>query len=259
MRALRRLGAVFWLAVQPLAWLMPASRAFNAMAPPLATIGFGAGSLWLASLANLLPDSAPGWLALIFGVLFVLITGAAYRLQTLQDQSPRLVVTRQPYTELMRLHPQPPHGSDGTNGAWYFRMEVANEPLELAPDAVAKRVMVRLSAFNEDRSEPFLLTASTGNEVFGRWMVEPNRAEDFVDLPPNGERFVIEFAERIRDYGPCYVASHLRAFEPNHAVPADRFWVRIQLRGTNCKQEFWVKVESEGQPRPECSLAPVGA
>jgi hypothetical protein len=74
-------------------------------------------------------------------------------------------------------------------------------------------------------------------------------------MPPTGERFTLEFAERLQGGGPCYVASHLGDFETNHAIRDGRFWLRLRLRGTNCQQEFWIKIDSKGTSRPECSLA----
>lgn len=251
-RAFRRVGAVVWLALRPLAWARKAVGVSSGVVQVATFLGL-AGAAIGGVLPGWLPESIAWRVAIVLVIMLVLMTGAAYQLQAIADRKPRLVVTREPYTELFA--DGDPEEDASVPFQWNLRMELANEPFEASPDAEAKRVWARLSAWKEDRSKQFLITASMGGEVFGRWMSQKgNRAQDWVDMPANGEPFVLEFAERRERGGPLYIACHVREFEQNHAIPEERFWVRVRLKGTNCEQDFWVKVDGTAGRRPECML-----
>jgi hypothetical protein len=169
----RRLGAVIWLALRPLPWFRRAHSTVGDIVHFLVTIGLLGGALtdWLPAVP--LPGSLAGRVAIVLAVLLVLMTGAAYHLQVLRDRRPRIIVTRKPYSDVARVHREPRTSGDDTAMVWYLRMDLANQPQEPSPDAGAFRVWARLAAFNEDRTTQYLITASEGGEVFGRWMVPP--------------------------------------------------------------------------------------
>lgn len=255
MRAVRRLLSVIWLALRPVSRFRRTHSLILDVLNVLITLGLLSGAL-----ANPLPTIVPlpsslEWrIILVLAILLVLMTGAAYHLQRVEDGRPRIIVARDPYcSPLERIGSRPSMMNDGVM-AWFLRIDFANEPIVPSSESSARNVVAKLTVFEADGKKQIKIHASRANEIFGRWFIPPDRSQRSVVMPGNGERFTLEFVDKMQGYFLSFPSNAERALDQTCVVEQDEFVIRLSLRGENCSGEFWIRVFSDGMGEPSAEF-----